>query len=229
MARFGRLAFALIVSGCAAGACVQSAGAAVVDYTSSAAFTAATAGIALTVEQYATGTNGQTIANGGSFDGLTYTFTSGPVGTVTGGIITDMFDSFSGLSLGGTQISGQQFFFGGDSVTVTFPEPVTAVGVFFNVNPNSGNYDLRTPVGNVSTGSSTYDTSTFVFDGITSTTAFTTITFLSENASVGSYNIPEIEYAATPLPAALPLFAAGLGAMGLVGRRRSRKNAAPVA
>jgi len=30
----------------------------------------------------------------------------------------------------------------------------------------------------------------------------------------------------TPLPAALPLFATGLGAMGLFGWRRRRKNAA---
>jgi len=34
---------------------------------------------------------------------------------------------------------------------------------------------------------------------------------------------------ATPLPAALPLFATGLGAMGLFGWRRNRKNAATVA
>jgi plastocyanin len=33
--------------------------------------------------------------------------------------------------------------------------------------------------------------------------------------------------AATPLPAALPLFATGLGAMGLLGWRRKRKNATP--
>jgi len=34
---------------------------------------------------------------------------------------------------------------------------------------------------------------------------------------------------ATPLPAALPLFATGLGAMGLLGWRRKRKNAAAIA
>ncbi len=33
--------------------------------------------------------------------------------------------------------------------------------------------------------------------------------------------------ASTPLPAALPLFASGLGALGLLGWRRKRKNAAP--
>jgi len=34
--------------------------------------------------------------------------------------------------------------------------------------------------------------------------------------------------AATPLPAALPLFAAGLGAFGLLGWRRKRKSAVAV-
>jgi hypothetical protein len=34
---------------------------------------------------------------------------------------------------------------------------------------------------------------------------------------------------ATPLPAALPLFAGGLGVIGLMGRRRTRKNAVAIA
>ena len=75
----------------------------------------------------------------------------------------------------------------------------------------------------------TYDISTFVFDGITSGTPFTSITLLSENSSLGSYNVPEIKFAATPLPAALPLFATGLGTMGLFGWRRKRKNTVGIA
>jgi hypothetical protein len=35
-----------------------------------------------------------------------------------------------------------------------------------------------------------------------------------------------LEISSTPLPAALPLFASGLGAIGLLARRRKRKNAA---
>jgi hypothetical protein len=44
---------------------------------------------------------------------------------------------------------------------------------------------------------------------------------------VGSFNIPEIEFvAATPLPAALPFFAGGLGVVGWLSRRRKRTDAA---
>jgi hypothetical protein len=38
-----------------------------------------------------------------------------------------------------------------------------------------------------------------------------------------------IEIGATPLPAALPLFATGLGALGLLGWRRKRKAAGALA
>ena len=46
------------------------------------------------------------------------------------------------------------------------------------------------------------------------------------HAAVGS---PDITVTPTPLPAALPLFATGLGALGLLGWRRKRKAAAPAA
>jgi len=42
-------------------------------------------------------------------------------------------------------------------------------------------------------------------------------------------NLTNSDVSPTPLPAALPLFASGLGAMGLLGWRRKRKNAAAIA
>jgi len=45
--------------------------------------------------------------------------------------------------------------------------------------------------------------------------------------STGDFTISAVS--ATPLPAALPLFATGLGAMGLLGWRRKRKSAAVIA
>lgn len=192
-------------------------------YTSSSAFDAATAGDTLTAERYSSGSAGELINGGAVFDGLTYQFTAGPSGDLLGGIITNQFNSFSGLSLGGNQNVGAQFFFGGDSFTVTFPKPIKAVGVFFNVNANSGNYDVTSSVGDASTGSGSYDTSTFVFDGIVSNASFTSITVSSEDVALGSFNIPEIEFATVPEPATwamLLAFLLGIGAMALLAPRR---------
>ncbi|WP_145952228.1 PEP-CTERM sorting domain-containing protein [Paludisphaera borealis] len=155
---------------------------------------------------------------GDSFNGLTYSaFTAGPSGTLLGGDITSLYNSFSGLSLGGRQSGGAQFFFGGDSFTVTFATPVNAFGIFFNVNPNSGNYGISTSVGNAVTGSASYDTSTFVFAGLISTTSFSSATIYSTDARLGSYNIPEIVTAsapAVPEPSALVMGLLGMVSMG---------------
>ena len=44
-----------------------------------------------------------------------------------------------------------------------------------------------------------------------------------------SLDVTQLDVSTTPLPAALPLFATGLGALGLVARRRKRKVAAALA
>ena len=202
------------------------AAASVTTFTSSAAFNAATSG--LTAETYATGTNGQTITNGGVFDTLTYNFSTGtsPFATLLDGIITNQFNSVSGLSLGGQQSTGQHYFFGGNSVTVAFPTPVFDVGVFINVNQNSGTYILTASVGSVTTNSATFDTSTFVFDGIVSTTPFNSVTFASTDVNLGSFNIPEIEFgggsAAVPEPSTFALFATALVGLRIIRRRTPR-------
>jgi hypothetical protein len=43
------------------------------------------------------------------------------------------------------------------------------------------------------------------------------------------FTVDNVSVSATPLPAAFPLFATGLGALGLLGWRKKRKNAAAVA
>ena len=47
--------------------------------------------------------------------------------------------------------------------------------------------------------------------------------------SLTTFSVTDTLAAQTPLPAALPLFAGGLGALGLLGWRRKRKNAAAIA
>jgi hypothetical protein len=180
-------------------------------YTSSAAYNAAVAGIpfeSTTVENYGTGfTAGELISNGSTFHGLTYQFKT--TSTLSGGVISNQFNSFSGLSLGGNQSNGAaQFFFDGDQFTVTFAQPVYAVGLFFNVNANSGNFGLTTSAGSAVTGSAAYDTSTFVFAGGISTTPFTSAIFFSDSGGAGtaSYNVPEITFSSiVPEPSSLTL------------------------
>jgi hypothetical protein len=48
--------------------------------------------------------------------------------------------------------------------------------------------------------------------------------YTTPGVSTGSVSVTAVT--ATPLPAALPLFATGVGALGLFGWRRKRKNAA---
>jgi hypothetical protein len=192
-------------------------------YTSSTAFEAAISGYTTSVENYGGLTDGMTIGAGQTVDGLTYTaFTPGPLGDLLGGIITSGFNNFSGLSLGGNQNTGAQYFFGGDSVTVRFATPVNAFGIFFNVNPNSGDYAFTTSVGTATTGSASYDTSTFVFAGLVSTDYFTSATFFSTDTSLGSYNIPAIITATLPEPSGLLLGALGLLVSSTAWRARRR-------
>ena len=65
----------------------------------------------------------------------------------------------------------------------------------------------------------TYQLFSLNFDGITSWTLTdqTNITLMDDITLNGG--------TATPLPAAFPLFAGGLGVIGLLARRRKRKNA----
>jgi len=67
-----------------------------------------------------------------------------------------------------------------------------------------------------------YDTATFASLGVTPGTYVWTW-------GTGADQSFKLEIGTTPLPAALPLFATGLGAMGLFGWRRKRKASAAIA
>lgn len=201
-------------------------------YTSSAAFTAALGGAPTTTEGYETPPLNTLISNGTTLDGLTY---SGlPVGVQ--GRIDSIYNKFGGQSLAASRASNTttSFFFGGDSLTVTFASPVTAVGIFFNANTSTastnGDFFIQTPVGTANTGAA-YDQSTFYFAGLISNTAFTTATFGSSTARNGAitFNVDNLTYrisapAAVPEPSpALTFAVAGLGLGGLVLAARRKK------
>ena len=202
--------------------------ASIVTYTSSTAFEAALAGAPTLVENYGTLSAGTLIGPGSTLDGITYTSFNLGSSSTQDGIISGQFNSFSGVSLGADQNNdAAEFFFDGESFDISFA-PTYAIGVFFNVNANSGTFGILTPAGNASTGSSSYDTSTFVFAGLISSTPFTSAEIFSTSGGNGtaSFNVPEIILAptATPEPAALTMTASGFGLLAaflLLRRRRS--------
>ena len=193
-----------------------------ITYTSSTAFEAALAGGPTQVENFSSFTNQELIAPGSTLNGITYA--SFDIAHGTEGVISNQFDSFSGLSLGGYQSGGAaEFFFDGDSMVIDFA-PTYAIGVFFNVNANSGTFGIDTSSGDATTGSGSYDTSTFVFAGLISTTPFTSAEIFSTSGGDGtaSYNIPEIALTEvqTPEPASIGFTALGVGLFAALLLRR---------
>jgi hypothetical protein len=177
--------------------------------TSSSGFSAVTSG--LTVENYGAYSAGTPIANGGALGGLTYSFNTA---SGLGGVITNDYNSFSGESLAALQtplpLNANDYFYSNEGFTVTFPSPVTAVGIFSNTNlPVAATISAGPESGTVTF--SAYDTSTFGFLGITSSTPFSSVTFTSS-----TFNIAEIEFGTavpeTPTWALLLMGVAGLGA-----------------
>jgi len=145
------------------------------------------------------------------------TVTGELVGSVSGSTFTatEVFiDSYpSGLNLGTSQLSGTP-----ESTSNTFGldgsgNIIASEADFYseNVTGGTGGNDLC-----LNGCSSPYNTELRnVYAGL----------FVATNEAVTYSNTPF----ATPIPAALPLFATGLGAMGLLGWRRKRKNAAAIA
>jgi hypothetical protein len=204
--------------------------ASLVTYTSSAAFEAALNGAPTLVSNYATSTAGTLIAPGTTLEGITYSSFDLGSSPTQDGIISNQLNSFSGLSLGADQFNGAaQFFFDANSFTISFA-PAFAIGVFFNVNANSGTFSITTPIGSAGTGSASYDTSTFVFAGLISDAQFSSATISSNSGGNGtaSFNIPEIELssaAPVPEPATATVLATGtvLLAALLMRRRAARQ------
>ena len=125
------------------------------------------------------------------------------------------------------------------TVTITYATPQTALDLIWGTADNNPQNVISISVDGI-TISGTNILSAAAAQGfgtinsgaddivveITGLGPFTTAVF-SDNASPSFEFAPGVgTISATPVPAALPLFATGLGAMGLIGWRRKRKNAA---
>ena len=193
-------------------------------YTSSADFLSAIGGLSATTEDYSSGFfDTEPIPNGFSAHGITYTNFNLTQGA-TQGIITSLYNSFSGLSLGAdhTDLGPQYtYFLPTEGATISFAQPVTAFGMFFNVNLSTGQYGFNYAGGSAYTDSASYDQSTFVFVGVVADNPFSSITFNSLDAGLGSYNVPEMIYATSvPEPSSIVLLGTSLlGAFGVVRKR----------
>jgi len=198
----------------------QPAPADVTTYTSSAEFFAALGGKTLVIEDYESYDLDMTIPPGTKLMGVTYT--SWP--TAFGGLIGDDFANIDTRSLylernGDPGQGDGDFFFPGDTFSVAFDTPVTAIGMFFNVVPGAGEFMfIETPVGTTATGGFEPDMGTFFFAGLISDESFGTATIGSTLSAPSGWNADNLVFAPIPAPAALALF----GAAGLFIRRRRR-------
>jgi hypothetical protein len=191
-----------------------------VSYTSSAAFLSALGASAIT-ETYEGLVVNSLIATGSTVDGLTYT--AFPAGT--SGRIDNLYNRIGTRSLALQRGNDNTaFFVAGDSMTVTFPFAVKAVGIFFNVAESpEDSLTVTTTAGSAGNGP-VYDQSTLYFVGLISDTPFLSATFAGGLDINSGFNLDNLTYAgaaaAVPEPASLLLL--GTGIAGLVARRRRK-------
>jgi hypothetical protein len=185
----------------------------------------------------------------GTLNPATYSFTAAFTG--------DVIAYFAGSSAGfentlGLQINGVSTgIFGlnnhtsalGDSLNLGFAHAGDVLTfVMHNISPGIGdlysNPTLNGPYDGLPVGTqhiySTRYTATFpIFDSIPAGVfvSFEDLPFRNSNFNYDDLNFvfTNVTAAETPVPAALPLFASGLGALGLLGWRRKKKAAPPAA
>ena len=121
----------------------------------------------------------------------------------------------------------------GGMITVTFDTPQTSLNLLWGTVDVASGYNLVTTNASSpqtidgatidslmgSPASGTVDAAV----EITGLNSFTSVTFQDTTGNSPAFEFDIAGVAQTPLPAALPLFATGLGAMGLFGWRRKRK------
>lgn len=197
-------------------------------FTSSADFFAALGSAPTLTETFEGFAPGTVIGTGATFNGITYA--GFPAGTF-GGLIDVRFASIGDQSLaverdGAAGGGAFDFFFRGESLSLSFAVPVTSFGVFINVASSALVSDylfVNTPVGSVLSGGSTPDVSTLFFAGLISDTAFSSVRVGATSQSPSGFNIDNLVRTPIPEPSSIVLMLVGLACFAArhLGQRRS--------
>ena len=201
------IAFALLPAG---------ADAAIITYTSSAAFFAA-AGGGVATETYESLVLNSLISDGSTVNGVTYGFLAGRSGRVD-----NLYQRIGNQSLAAAP-PADGFFSPGESITVTFTSAVNAVGIFVNINPSPpSSLQVQTAAGAAGNGA-VYDVLSLYFVGLISDVAFNSATIAGLGNAGSGFNLDNLSYrpaaAAIPEPVSMALLGLGLVLAGLRARR----------
>jgi hypothetical protein len=178
-------------------------------YTDRLSFYAANPGV--TIEGWDNLANGTLIT---VLNGITYTTNDGTA------LVTNAFLALSPPNTLGENVNG--FFLPSDTMTFTFPSPITAFGISINTfDTSTGGYTATDNLGNVIL--SFYDPfpgfTTGEFVGYTSTIPFDSVTIAAPGGF--SYTLDDLAYGTT-VPEPSSLFLLGSGVFGLAGMLRRK-------
>jgi hypothetical protein len=165
-------------------------------------------------------------------DGTTFTLNATNFGPGFSGISNTTFGNLFGFNIQAPGAGNAQRWLGfpGGSVTFNFAAPTHSFGAFFTglqggpgviVTFNDGSSQQINVAENANGGAQ--------FFGLTDTLAFSALTISHTNDDAwGVDNVSFNVSVETPLPAAFPLFVAGLGVIGWLGRRRGTERESKV-
>ena len=198
--------------------------AATITYTNESAFLTALPGAASTLDFDST-TASTLINSGSSLGGITFTYSIGPPPIKM--MVTDDFLTTSGNNYLGLDDAGNyNLFIAGDVFSMTFANPVNALGMYFvSGDPLfAGDISLVTSAGNAS-NSATIDVTLTdgglaYYIGLISDQAFSSASIQFDAGAVETflYSVDDITTTAVPLPTTFWLFGSGL--LGLMASSR---------